>query len=730
MTWSTSDVSVASVSDGVVTANKIGTATITARAGNKTATCAITVEPTPVTSVTLDKTSASLKVGGSVVLTATVNPSDATDKTVTWSTSDVSVASVSDGVVTANMIGTATITARAGNKTATCAITVEATPVTSVTLDKTTASLKAGETVTLIATVKPDDATDKTVSWTTSDASVATVTNGVVVAVKVGTATITARAGNRTATCAITVEATPVTSVTLSRLEATLEVGETVTLDATVSPDNATDKTVTWSSSDASVATVSNGIVVAKEIGAAKITARAGDKSATCMITVIPTPVTSVTLDKTSASLKVGEKVLLTATVGPRDATDKTVTWSSSDPSVATVSDGLVTAVKVGPATITAQAGNVSATCAINVCIPGGHEGSGEEVFETPVESITLDKTITTLRAGESVTLTATVKPDGATDNTVTWSTSNDSVASVSNGIVTAKKIGSATITAKAGDMTATCAITVEDIINAITCQVSPVYHPSIQDDSVPSVSLKKDDLVTIVHQGVSYKYRVNKSGQVSSLSPDSGETKLLICKEGDVVYAVSPGREVNENRIPYDNYNAFSFSQPYDLKNEELPLQVFRGEGIIQNGKLSLSFTLMYSYLRIDLGKDVRNSVLPKSETIRVLGSGLFGDGEYDIVSNSFYWGGGMGASYIYDYSGNSASLKNQETLSFYFPIIPISADDYSLSIFNTYGSTIAVIQLERFVSQSNCITRIDVSSKDITIGDGDFNNPPIVTW
>ena len=134
-----------------------------------------------------------------------MKPDNATDKTVTWSTSDASVASVSNGVVTAKKVGTATITAKAGDKSATCAVTVAATPVTSVTLNRTSATLKVNETVTLTATVKPDDATDKTVTWSTSDANVASVSNGVVTAKKVGTATITAEAGGKTAVCTITV---------------------------------------------------------------------------------------------------------------------------------------------------------------------------------------------------------------------------------------------------------------------------------------------------------------------------------------------------------------------------------------------------------------------------------------------------------------------------------------------------------------------------------------------
>ena len=142
-------------------------------------------EVVPVAGITLDKTTASVEEGKSLTLTATVTPDNATDKTVTWTTSDRdrSVATVdSTGVVTGIKAGTATITAKAGEKTATCTVTVtaastepEVVPVTGITLDKTTASVEAGKSLTLTATVTPDNATDKTVTWTTSDQSVATV---------------------------------------------------------------------------------------------------------------------------------------------------------------------------------------------------------------------------------------------------------------------------------------------------------------------------------------------------------------------------------------------------------------------------------------------------------------------------------------------------------------------------------------------------------------------------
>ena len=404
-----------------------------------------------VSSVTLSKTSEELVIGNTLQLAATISPSNATEKNVTWSSSNTTVASVSPtGLVTAKAEGSSNITASCGGKSATCKITVKkpAVAVTSVELDKSEITLDAEESYTLKATVKPDNATDKTVTWASSKTDIATVdNNGKVTGINNGVASVTASSGGKTASCKVTV-VVKVKSISLSQTSATLGVDETVTLTATVSPDNAADKTVTWSTSNGSVATVSNGMVTAKKIGTATITAKAGDKSATCAVTVAATPVTSVTLNRTSATLKVNETVTLTATVKPDNATDKTVTWSTSDASVASVSNGVVTAKKVGTATITAKAGDKSATCAVTVAA-------------TPVTSVTLNRTSATLKVNETVTLTATVKPDDATDKTVTWSTSDANVASVSNGVVTAKKVGTATITAEAGGKTAVCTITV-----------------------------------------------------------------------------------------------------------------------------------------------------------------------------------------------------------------------------------------------------------------------------
>ena len=377
--WSSSDDSVAMVDEGTVTAHKVGQATIKATCGNKEASCVVNVLPIVVEEISFNKTSVSLKAGETVTLTATVKPDDATDKTVTWSTSDASVATVNDGVVTAKKVGTATITAKAGDKSATCEITVVATPVTSVTLNKTSASLKAGETVTLRATVKPDDATDKTVTWGSSDESVAKVENGIVTAIGKGLSTITAKAGDTSATCMVTVSV-PVENVTLNKTELVLQKGQEELLVALVSPDDATDKTINWSSSNVSVVRVDqNGAVAAEGAGTAVITASAGTKSATCTITVT-IPVESISLNMTKRTIKVNETVLLKAEINPSDATTKSIQWSSSDVSIVSVgSNGMVKGLKEGVATITASADGKSTSCTITVLrsTAGGNEGIG-----------------------------------------------------------------------------------------------------------------------------------------------------------------------------------------------------------------------------------------------------------------------------------------------------------------------------------------------------------------
>ncbi len=392
VTWTSNNTTVATVSSsGVVTAKTPGTATITVKTndGSKTATCTVTVKAKviAVTGVSLDRTSLTMTEGDTQTLTATVSPSNATDKSVTWTSNNTSVATVSSsGVVTAKTPGTATITVRTndGGKTATCSVTVKAkvVSVTGISLNTTSLTMTEGDTQTLTATVSPSNATDKSVTWTTNNSSVATVSSsGVVTAKSPGTATITVKTndGGKTATCTVTVKAKviPVTGISLNTSSMTMKVGETKALSATVTPSNATDKTVTWKSSNTSVATVdSNGKVTAKSAGSATISATAGSFTANCSVTVV-VPVVSVSLNKTELTLEKGKNATLTATINPSNATDKTVTWKSSNTAIATVDqNGKVTAAEVGSAviTVTTNDGSKTATCSVTVKKPGNTE--------------------------------------------------------------------------------------------------------------------------------------------------------------------------------------------------------------------------------------------------------------------------------------------------------------------------------------------------------------------
>ena len=439
--WASSNASVASVSSGTVTVIKEGTATITVSAGGKSSTCTVKVQTkvVAVTSITLDKTSLSMKVGETETITATINPDNATDKSVTWGSSDVSVATVSDGKVTAKESGTAIITAKSGSCIAECTVSVSV-DVESVTLDKTSLELAAGETATLTATVKPDEATDKNVTWASSNESVAKVADGKVTAVKSGYATITAKCGGKTAECTVSVTV-PTGSVTLDKTTLSLAVGETAQLTATVKPDNATDKNVSWYSSDESVAKVDNGNVTAAKVGKAMITATCGGKTVECSVTVT-VPVTGMHLDRTSLSLRKGESTLLSAVVTPSDASNKNIIWASSNSNIVTVNQsGLVKAISGGNATISAltEDGGYKAQCAVTV--------------STNVTGVTISKTSLSMIQGDTYTLSASIQPNDATNKDLIWYSDDSSIATVtSSGMVTAVDGGNTKITVKSSD--------------------------------------------------------------------------------------------------------------------------------------------------------------------------------------------------------------------------------------------------------------------------------------
>ena len=381
ITWSSDNEKVATVVNGIVTPVGVGTANITAANGSINDVCVVTVSAISVTGVRLDKELLELSVGGSSVLKATVLPANATNTNCTWSSSNEGVATVANGIVSAEAAGecTITVTTEDGNKTATCAVTVKANTiaVTGVTLSPSgSKSVALNETLSFTATVQPTNASIKTVSWSSSNPSVATVTDGVVTLLKTGTTTITVTTddGGFTATCDVTVTDILTTNIIIDN-SMSLTVGETGTISLTVMPTGASTN-VTWKSDNESVATVdATGKVTAVANGSANITATATDgtnvASDKCAVTVSNISVTGVSLDATSKVVRLGgSKATLIATVQPANATIKDINWSSSKESVATVSNGTITAVAVGTTTITAASAEdayTKATCSVEV---------------------------------------------------------------------------------------------------------------------------------------------------------------------------------------------------------------------------------------------------------------------------------------------------------------------------------------------------------------------------
>ena len=351
------------------------------------------VEAIAVSALTLDAASMELVEGESQSLTATISPSNAENQKILWTSSNISVASVNDGVVTAFKAGKTTITAKSddGGKTATCEVTVTSKiiPVTRVTLDKSSHEMTEGDEFSLTVAINPENATNKNITWKSSNPSVVAVSNGTVTALKAGSATITVTTedGGKTATCDVIVNAKiyPVESVSLDKSSYEMTEGEEFTLTVAINPENATNKNITWKSSNPSVVAVSNGIVTALKAGSATITVTTedGGKTATCDVIVNAKiyPVESVSLDTTSVELTEGEEITLTAMINPDNATNKKVTWHSSDNAVASVSNGKVVALKAGKVTIsvTTEDGNKTATCEVivkSIVINGGIEGT------------------------------------------------------------------------------------------------------------------------------------------------------------------------------------------------------------------------------------------------------------------------------------------------------------------------------------------------------------------
>lgn len=379
ITFSSSNSAVAEVDfKGNVYAKGVGTAVITAKTNfETTATCQVKVNPTLATSVSLNKKALKLKIGESQQLVATVLPANASNKSVRWVSSDEEVASVDkNGVVVAKSVGNAQISAitqDGSNISASCDVDVFML-AEDITLDMSEKKIGIGEAFLLTAQVAPSEASD-VVTWESSNPSVAYVdSNGKVEGLQTGVATITAKTTdgtNLSASCEVVV-VRYVSDIQLSSYELDLAVGEEAKLTAIVNPSNATEQTLLWESADKSVAEVEDGLVRALRNGTTDIIVSAVDGSnirAFCRVAV-KTLVSSILIEPKEFKLSVGGFKQLEVSILPESATNKDLVWSSSEPSVAGVQNGLVLGFDKGIATISASAtddSGVVASCTVEV---------------------------------------------------------------------------------------------------------------------------------------------------------------------------------------------------------------------------------------------------------------------------------------------------------------------------------------------------------------------------
>ena len=385
LVWESSDEGVVVVNeDGTIITVSEGQAIVSATTINVdqfSAQCLVKVIPKTF-SFEIEEKELTMTDGEKKQIKVVITPSNATNIFI-WESKNTDVAVVDTaGWVTAVGVGTAIIKATSTdgtNLSDSCKITVLPVLVSSVSLNKENVILKNNESLKLEAKLTPENASNKIVVWESLNADIVTVSSeGLLKGVGIGTTKVVVTTTDGTElsdTCIVSVEPIMISSMSLNKTSATLNVGDNLFLAVAVKPNDATNKSVSWKSSDETIATVNaNGVVTALSLGETVITVTATDGSgvsATCVVTVVPTKVSSVSLSETSATLNKGESLTLTATVKPDDVTDKSVDWTSSDETVATVSeDGVVTAIGTGTAEITATASDgsgQSATCVVTV---------------------------------------------------------------------------------------------------------------------------------------------------------------------------------------------------------------------------------------------------------------------------------------------------------------------------------------------------------------------------
>ena len=474
--WSSSDSSVVAVNyDGLLTGIADGTAVITATTPNEayTATCTVTVSSV-LTNIVFENANVDMEKGAEITLTPILTPANITNVSLTWMSDNPKVATVTDGVVKAVGNGSTSIIVsdETNMHTAVCTVTVTTT-VTGVTLDveSDTIQMDKGDTRTLVAAVIPADASDPTLTWSSSMPDIVEVSaDGTITAKAGGAANITVTTVNGiVASCTVVVNS-PVVGITLDQTEVVLGVGETLQLVATIDPADANLQDVSWGCSDLSVVNVDNtGALLGLKTGTVEVTVTTidGNLTATCTVTVI-NAATEITFDAEGGDLELGKMMQLIPILTPEDADPPVLTWVSSDPTIATVDEyGNVTALALGETVITATATNgVTATYNLRVV-----------ELEIKIEKIVMDE-ILSVKVASTFNIGISLLPNNCTEGYVITSLDPTMIRVNSDGSLTPLKAGATTVvvSSKSCSVSASCVVSVDALTDAEREALSQEY--------------------------------------------------------------------------------------------------------------------------------------------------------------------------------------------------------------------------------------------------------------
>lgn len=450
------------------------------------------------TQITFPTSAKVVDVGETIKLQPTIYPSNA-ECNLTWYINDRTVATVDqEGYLTGKSEGEADLKVTADNGVyAMLRVIVTKPAATSVSVSPTNLELTEGDMRYLNATVYPTTA-NQSVTWSSSNSAVATVSSsGRVTAVAVGTCTIKATtSNNRTASATVKVLPKKVnpTSIVLSKESVEIDEGDTTAFTATVLPSNATTN-ISWSSSNNSVATVKDGVISGLSAGECTITAITDNGLSATVYVIVKAKVVlpqEIELSSGSMQMVVGDKRVLSANVTPENAT-YSLTWNSSDPQIASVVNGEVTAIGEGECLITVSTQNgLTASCSVSVEVP----------IVLP-QSIELSPSSIKLIPGETAFLSVSIYPEDA-EYELSWISSDESVVTVDNGTVMAIAAGSALITViTQNGLSATCEVVVEDDTQVVTpsadwCATYRI-HGTVDDKCISNYRFPSEFEMTII---------------------------------------------------------------------------------------------------------------------------------------------------------------------------------------------------------------------------------------